>query len=317
MDSTAQRSQAPARQRDKAQERTKDRVTARAASKKAMTQTSEPGAQSNRRRNPNKPYNDIDLSQWKDYDHVLTDSLWMMESRTKRDGHQLDYHGNFIPQIANQMMLRYTKAGDTILDYFLGSGTTAIEAHNLGRKCIGVELQSRMADYVQTKLSELGACETSQVIVGDSADLQWTGGKISQALRAWEQEAGQFAFLHPPYDDIIKFSENEQCLSNAESTEAFLDGFERVCQQAYNFLEKGRFACLVIGDKYANSELIPLGFYCMERMMRVGFKNKSIVVKNMTGNEKGKGKTANLWRYRALAGGFYIFKHEYVMVFQK
>ncbi len=30
-----------------------------------------------------------------------------------------------------------------------------------------------------------------------------------------------------------------------------------------------------------------------------------------------KGKTANLWRYRALAGGFYIFKHEYVMVFQK
>ena len=33
--------------------------------------------------------------------------------------------------------------------------------------------------------------------------------------------------------------------------------------------------------------------------------------------EKAKGKQANLWRYRALYGGFYIFKHEYVMVFQK
>ena len=44
---------------------------------------------------------------------------------------------------------------------------------------------------------------------------------------------------------------------------------------------------------------------------------KAIIIKDMQGNERAKGKTANLWRYRALAGGFYIFKHEYVMVFQK
>ena len=45
--------------------------------------------------------------------------------------------------------------------------------------------------------------------------------------------------------------------------------------------------------------------------------NKAIIIKDMQGNERCKGKDANLWRYRALAGGFYIFKHEYVMVFQK
>ena len=38
---------------------------------------------------------------------------------------------------------------------------------------------------------------------------------------------------------------------------------------------------------------------------------------DIQGNERAKGKTANLWRYRALAGGFFIFKHEYVMIFQK
>ena len=37
----------------------------------------------------------------------------------------------------------------------------------------------------------------------------------------------------------------------------------------------------------------------------------------ITGNEKAKGKTANLWRYRALAGGFNIFEHEYIMTFYK
>jgi hypothetical protein len=55
----------------------------------------------------------------------------------------------------------------------------------------------------------------------------------------------------------------------------------------------------------------------MERMQRCGFMLKSIIVKNIEGNEKAKGKQANLWRYRALYGGFYIFKHEYVMIFQK
>ena len=55
----------------------------------------------------------------------------------------------------------------------------------------------------------------------------------------------------------------------------------------------------------------------MEAMNNAGFTTKSIIIKNIEGNEKAKGKTANLWRYRALAGGFNIFKHEYIMVFEK
>jgi hypothetical protein len=52
-------------------------------------------------------------------------------------------------------------------------------------------------------------------------------------------------------------------------------------------------------------------------MQQAGFRTKAILVKNITGNERGKGRTSNLWRYRALAGGYYVFKHEYVIVFRK
>jgi hypothetical protein len=52
-------------------------------------------------------------------------------------------------------------------------------------------------------------------------------------------------------------------------------------------------------------------------MQEVGFRPKAIVVKNIEGNERGKGRDSNLWRYRALRGGFYVFKHEYVIIFQK
>ena len=108
------------------------------------------------------------------------------------------------------------------------------------------------------------------------------------------------------------------CYSVLELADKIIyDLFEKVAKNGYDLLEKGRFACLIIGDKYANSQHIPLGFECMARMNKLGFITKAIIIKDMQGNERAKGKTANLWRYRALAGGFYIFKHEYVMVFQK
>ena len=65
-------------------------------------------------------------------------------SRQNTNGHVFDYHGNFIPQIANQAFLRYTKENDIIMDWFLGSGTSAIEAVNLSRRLIGVELKQRI-----------------------------------------------------------------------------------------------------------------------------------------------------------------------------
>ena len=64
-------------------------------------------------------------------------------------------------------------------------------------------------------------------------------------------------------------------------------------------------------------ESMVFGFKCMEKMNELGFITKSIIVKNIEGNEKTKGKDANLWRWRALAGGFSIFKHEYIMIMQK
>jgi DNA modification methylase len=263
------------------------------------------------------PYSDIDVTRWREYDHVETGSLWIFNGRDRQNGHQLDYHGNCVPQILTQLLTRYTKQEEVILDLFLGSGTSAIEAVNLGRQAIGVELKPDMAAYVREKLEEQGKVEQVSIINGDSSQFDWTGRAIKRALKQFDREQVQFLFLHPPYADIIRFSESENDLSNAASTEAFLDQFEQVCRLGYEMLEPGRFAGLVIGDKYADGELIPLGFYCMERMNRVGFKTKSVIVKNISGNEKAKGRMTNLWRYRALVGGFYIFKHEYVFLFQK
>lgn len=261
-------------------------------------------------------YSDIDLGKWREYEDILTDSLWMMGSRTSRDGHKLDYHGNFIPQIANQVFRRYTREGEIVVDWFLGSGTSAIEAANLNRRLIGVELKTELVEHVKGKLPPEAIGDSIRLVQGDSTS-EAAKQSVLGALSEMGATAAQLAILHPPYADIIKFSELESDLSNRSTTDDFLDGFQLVAQNAYDTLEPGRFAVLVIGDKYAGGQLDPLGFKCMQRMNEVGFKTKSIIVKNIEGNEKAKGKSNNLWRYRALAGGFYIFKHEYVMVFFK
>ncbi len=266
------------------------------------------------------PWSDLDLNRWREYEEIKTDSLWIYPNRASGDGHKLDYHGNYIPQIATQLLTRYSKKDEIVLDLFLGSGTTAIEAARLGRRCIGVELKPELVEYVRGKISPELLDSRIRLLQGDSATPE-TIGRVVEALQTMKTSlrpgAAHLLILHPPYADIIKFSDRSDDLSNAPTTEAFLEGFEAVARHGYNLLAPGRFAALIIGDKYAEGELVPLGFWCMERMNRVGFKTKAIIVKNIEGNEKGKGKAANLWRYRALAGGYYIFKHEYVIIFFK
>lgn len=263
-----------------------------------------------------KPYNDIDLNNWKLYENIKTGTWWEFSSREKKNGHSYDYHGNYIPQIATQLIERYTKKNDIILDLFFGSGTTGIEAKNMQRRCIGVELKQEMVDYVSNKFSKKDLVVNVNIIQGDSANPN-TKEKIKDRLEIMGSSCAQFLLLHPPYDDIIKFSDKKEDLSNCSTTEEFYKLFKQVAKNGYDLLEQNRFAALIIGDKYANSRYISLGFECQRRMEELGFVTKAVIVKNITGNEKAKGKTANLWRYRALSGGFNIFEHEYIMIFQK
>lgn len=259
------------------------------------------------------PINDINLNRWKEYNDIYTDSLWMIERRDNTGVHTADYWGNFVPQIPRQMMRRYTKKGDWVLDPFAGSGTTLIEGQLLGRNTIGVELQQRMVEHVQALLNaEPNPCQVvAQVVAGDSAQTDFRA-----LLAAHGRSSAQLVMLHPPYFDIIRFSDDPRDLSNAASVEAFTAMIGRVVDQVAPVLDRGRYLVLVIGDKYSRGDWIPLGFQAMNTVLQRGFSLKSIVVKNFE-DTTGKRNQKELWRYRALAGGFYIFKHEYIFLFRK
>ena len=126
-----------------------------------------------------------------------------------------------------------------------------------------------------------------------------------------------FIISHPPYWDIIKFTDKKEDLSDIEKLDDFIERFTLSMSNVLQHLKAKKLYAIVCGDLYRNEEVVPLGFYLMNAIKQnFNCKLKGIVVKDMVGNRAKHGLEA-LWKYRTLKSDNFLFKHEYIFVFKK
>lgn len=258
--------------------------------------------------------NDFDLANgaWKDLDHIRTSSWWDLPKAGESHNHE--YYGAFIPEIPLQMIERYTIPGDLVFDPFVGSGTTVYAALELGRSVLAIDLSHGAIETIDGRISGEDLNWARTVVADSTEDFD----PITRGMKSLGYDEVHLAIFHPPYHNIIEFNPNLNCLSRQPDVGTFLEKFGRTLRFTHSIMTTGRYIAIVIGDIYKDRALVPLSHYVMQTAVDAGFTPKAIIAKNMTGNEKGSaGKNKNLWRYRALSGGFYTFGHEYVQVMYK
>ena len=258
----------------------------------------------------------FDKENWKDLD-INVDSLWIMGPRAKGGKRANVYHGNFAPQIPDQMIRRYTEVGGIVVDMFMGSGTTLIECENLNRNFIGFDINQDIIDYVGDQMSDSKSTLKYYIHNCDVTDCEKVSKNITEDLKDMGKKTVDLIMMHPPYWDIIKFTDKPEDLSNISDYQEFMKKFIKSVANFYKFLKVGKYMVLVVGDLYRNSEVIPLGFNMMNAIKsNFPCKLKGIVIKDMVGNRAKLG-VESLWRYRALKSDNFLFKHEYIFVFKK
>lgn len=182
----------------------------------------------------------------------------------------------------------------------MGSGTTLVEAKLLNRNAVGVDINPQSVSISETNLQF--QCETKSKIFtrnGNATDLHFLkDGSID------------FICTHPPYANIIKYSNGIEGDISLIGVEEFLKEMKKVAEESYRVLKKGKMCAVMVGDIRKCGKVVPLGFRVMECFLKEGFTNQEIIIK-----EQHNCRSTDYWEKQD--NHFLLLAHEYILVFQK
>ncbi|MFH1440520.1 MAG: DNA methyltransferase [Candidatus Omnitrophota bacterium] len=233
-----------------------------------------------------------------------TTTVWSFPERGSWATHKPTYRGNWAPQIPRNLILKYTKEGDLVLDPMVGAGTALIEARLLNRNAIGIDINPQAIKLSKESLKfEVVNKSKQECYVGDTRKLE----KITN-------NSIDLIATHPPYLNIIKYSETPLAgdLSNIGSLSKFLFEFEPAVKEFYRVLKPNHYCAILIGDTRRHRHYVPLAVNVMSLFLRNGFILKEDIIKVQYNCQ-----TTPRWSAAVKKYDFYLIMHEHLFIFRK
>lgn len=248
--------------------------------------------------------------EWREY----TKTVWSIANTTHNE-----HPAVFPVEIPHRLTKLFSFYGETVLDPFAGTGTTARAAIPLGRRAICVDQNPQYVNTIKTECAKLQNGHADdfpplQVVNSDSRDMSFL-----------ETDSVGLIVTSPPYWNKADYGNGAKNLGAIENYGEFIEGIRPVFEECYRVLKPGRKICVVTANVNQHTDhgllTFPLATDFAVLLRQTGFVmiNEIIWSKDGTGGRWG---SAN--GQRPIFGSYpyppnFLFKnvHEYILIFAK
>lgn len=252
----------------------------------------------------------VTKEEWREY----TKTVWTI-ANTKRD----DHPAVFPEELPLRLAKLFSFYGETVLDPFAGTGTTARAVIPLGRRAVCVDQNDEYVRIIRKELQKLHNghgpnFELLKAVCGDSRQLDFV-----------EDDSVGLVVTSPPYWDKADYGSSDKNLGNVENYAAFLESIQPVFEECYRTLMPGRKICIVTANVNQHTDhgllTFPLATDFAVILRRIGF----VMVNEIIWSKDGSGgKWGSHGAQRPIFGSYpyppnFLFKnvHEYILIFAK
>jgi len=236
---------------------------------------------------------------------LQTTTLWEYPSQhytSARTGASMQGDKNYVGATPSwiiwNLLERYTRPGDVVVDPMVGGGTTLDVCADLDRKCIGLDLAPSRPDIRPADARSLPLADAS----------------------------ADFVFIDPPYSTHVDYSDDPACIGKLDAAgddggTAYYDAMAAVISEIDRVLKDRRYMALYVSDSFRKRRgkpgdgagvFMPIGFELFA-LLRRRFKPTDIiaVVRHNQKLERGN------WRKAAEEGNFYLRGFNYLFIMKK
>lgn len=245
--------------------------------------------------------------EWREY----TKTVWHIANISHSD-----HPAVFPPEIPKRLIKLFTFHGETVLDPFAGTGSTAEAALALGRRAVCVDQSKRYVEIARARCKALGNGYATALNVrcGDSRDLRFL----------LDSSIG-LVVTSPPYWNKADYGRGPANLGRTPGYLDFVESLRPVFRECRRVLMPGRKLCVVTANVNQHTDFgllcFPIAADLIRLLREIGF----VMINEIIWNKDGTGGKWGSWgKQRPIFGSYpyppnFLFKtvHEYILVFAK